>query len=81
MSGAAQLLRQRHQANARPVQHRTKVSQAAALRACAVSLLTFQPPMPDDVVKQANEMLDMVGEMLQTPRSGWYPRRPRGWRS
>lgn len=79
MSGVTVLLRRRARDNRRPFDHRTKASKAEAARACALSILSFQPPLDDEAIENANALLEMVGDMLTAPRAGWYPQRPKGW--
>lgn len=80
MSGAVQVLRARHRANARPhLEHRTRAEYAEAMRAAAICNLRL-PGMDREGIDNANEMLERVGDMLTLPRFGWYPRRPKGWK-
>lgn len=80
MSGAAAILRQRRRDNARPLAHRTRQNTADVLRSAALSMLRA-PYCNDEMRDHANEMLEMVGEALDLPRHGWYPKRPAGWTS
>lgn len=78
MSGVGAQQRARRIAAARPFHHIPKTEMADDFRVLAAGLL----PYADNPGAQASALkcLDRAERLDQSPRCGWYPQRPKGWR-
>lgn len=79
MTSAAALLRARRREAVRPWDRTTKAEHAEHLRDAAAALAKYADRSPE-IVENALALLDHADELEVSPRAGWYPKRPVGWR-
>lgn len=80
MTSAAAVLRTRRRDAARPWPNRTtKTVSAAQLRSAAATLAKYAN-LSSEVAENALALLDHADELDVSPRAGWFPKRPKGWR-
>lgn len=80
MTSAAALLRARRREAAQPWRARiTKAEHAEHLRDAAAALSKYADRSPE-IAENALALLDHADELEVSPRAGWYPKRPVGWR-